>query len=69
MTHVVVDSRERERFQQRVNVQGELIPLLNGPAMSDAAWALENFVRAKQTLPAATADSLCSRPVRIPTRA
>jgi integrase len=44
--------REWERFQQRINIQGELIPLdLAGSPMSDAAWALENLARAKQTLP------------------
>ena len=31
--------REWERFQQRINIQGELIPLPTGTAMSDAAWA------------------------------
>jgi hypothetical protein len=41
-----------DRFQQRINIQGELIPLETaGSPMSDAAWALENLARAKQTLP------------------
>lgn len=52
--------REWERFQQRVNIQGELIPLPNGPAMSDAAWALENLARAKQTLP----NGYCGLPLQ-----
>jgi hypothetical protein len=40
--------REWERFQQRINIQGELIPLdPAGSPMSDAAWALENLARAK----------------------
>jgi hypothetical protein len=59
--------REWERFQQRINIHGELIPLPDGPAMSDAAWALENLARAKQTLPTGTAACRCSRPARTPT--
>ena len=43
--------REWERYQQRVNIRGETVALdPNGP-LSDAAWALENLARAKQTLP------------------
>jgi site-specific recombinase XerD len=43
--------REWERYQQRINVRGEVVPLdPNGP-LSDAAWAKENLARAKQTLP------------------
>src|SRR3954469_13399465 len=39
------------RYQQRINVRGEVIPLdPNGP-MSEAACAKENLARAKQTLP------------------
>ena len=53
--------REWERFQQRVNVRGELIPLEPaGSAMSDAAWALENLARAKQTLP----NGYCGLPLQ-----
>jgi hypothetical protein len=53
--------REWERFQQRVNVSGELIPLEPaGTAMSDAAWALENLARAKQTLP----NGYCGLPLQ-----
>jgi integrase len=52
--------REWERFQQRVNVHGELIPLPDGAAMSDAAWALENLARAKQTLP----NGYCGLPLQ-----
>jgi len=52
--------REWERFQQRINVQGELIPLPDGPGMSDAAWALENLARAKQTLP----NGYCGLPLQ-----
>jgi integrase len=43
--------REWERYQHRINVRGEVVPLdPNGP-LSDAAWAKENLARAKQTLP------------------
>jgi len=53
--------REWERFTQRVNVRGELIPLEPaGSAMSDAAWALENLSRAKQTLP----NGYCGLPLQ-----
>jgi integrase len=53
--------REWESFQQRINVHGELIP--HDPAgspMSDAAWALENLARAKQTLP----NGYCGLPLQ-----
>ena len=43
--------REWERYQQRINISGELIPLDAGGPLSDAAWAKENLARAKQTLP------------------
>lgn len=53
--------REWERFRQRVNIQGELIPLDPGASpMSDAAWALENLARAKQTLP----NGYCGLPLQ-----
>jgi hypothetical protein len=52
--------REWERFQQRINVQGELIPLPQAEGMSDAAWALENLARAKQTL----ANGYCGLPLQ-----
>jgi integrase len=52
--------REWERFQQRINIQGELIPLPQVAAMSDAAWALENLARAKQTLP----NGYCGLPLQ-----
>jgi integrase len=53
--------REWERFQQRINIQGELIPLdPAGSPMSDAAWALENLARAKQTLP----NGYCGLPLQ-----
>ena len=53
--------REWERFQERINVRGELIPLdTTGSPMSDAAWALENLARAKQTLP----NGYCGLPLQ-----
>jgi integrase len=52
--------REWERFQQRINVRGELIPLPQAATMSDAAWALENLARAKQTLP----NGYCGLPLQ-----
>jgi hypothetical protein len=53
--------REWERFQQRINIHGELIPLdPAGSPMSDAAWALENLARAKQTLP----NGYCGLPLQ-----
>lgn len=53
--------REWERFQQRINIASELIPLDRaGSPMSDAAWALENLARAKQTLP----NGYCGLPLQ-----
>ena len=52
--------REWERFQQRINIQGELIPLPDSTAMSDAAWVLENLARVKQTLP----NGYCGLPLQ-----
>jgi len=43
--------REWERYQQRVNIRGEAIVVDPDGPHSDAAWALENLARAKQTLP------------------
>jgi integrase len=52
--------REWERFQQRINIRGELIPLPQTAALSDAAWALENLARAKQALP----NGYCGLPLQ-----
>jgi integrase len=52
--------REWQRFQQRVDIRGELIPLPDTGTMSDAAWALENLARAKQTLP----NGYCGLPLQ-----
>ena len=43
--------REWERYQQRINIRGEVVPLDPRGPLSDAAWAKENLARAKQTLP------------------
>jgi hypothetical protein len=43
--------REWERYQQRINIRGEIVPLDPTGPLSDAAWAKENLARAKQTLP------------------
>jgi hypothetical protein len=43
--------REWERYQQRINIRGEVIALDPAGPISDAAWAKENLARAKQTLP------------------
>jgi len=52
--------REWERYQQRVNIQGETIQLDPDGPHSDAAWALENLARAKQTLP----NGYCGLPLQ-----
>jgi len=52
--------REWERYQQRVNIQGETIQLDPDGPNSDAAWALENLARAKQTLP----NGYCGLPLQ-----
>jgi integrase len=43
--------RAWERYQQRINVRGEVVQLDPRGRLSDAAWAKENLARAKQTLP------------------
>jgi integrase len=43
--------REWERYQQRINIRGEIVALDPTGPLSDAAWAKENLARAKQTLP------------------
>ena len=52
--------REWERYQQRINIRGEVIPLDPDGPMSDAAWAKENLARAKQTLP----NGFCGLPLQ-----
>jgi hypothetical protein len=52
--------REWERYQQRITIRGELIPLDPDGPLSDAAWAKENLARAKQTLP----NGYCGLPLQ-----
>lgn len=52
--------REWERYQQRLNIRGETIPLDADGPLSDAAWAKENLSRAKQTLP----NGYCGLPLQ-----
>jgi hypothetical protein len=52
--------REWERYQQRITICGELIPLDPDGPLSDAAWAKENLARAKQTLP----NGYCGLPLQ-----
>jgi len=52
--------REWERYQQRINIRGEVISLDPAGPMSDAAWAKENLARAKQTLP----NGFCGLPLQ-----
>ncbi|MCA1699513.1 MAG: site-specific integrase [Actinobacteria bacterium] len=52
--------REWERYQERINIRGELIPLDRHGQLSDAAWAKENLARAKQTLP----NGYCGLPLQ-----
>jgi integrase len=52
--------REWERYQQRINIRGETIPLDPDGPLSDAAWAKENLARAKQTLP----NGYCGLPLQ-----
>lgn len=52
--------REWERFAQRINIRGEIVPLDAAGSLSDAAWALENLARAKQTLP----NGYCGLPLQ-----
>jgi integrase len=49
---------EFDRYQQRVNIRGELVNV--APELADAAWAKDNFARAKQTLP----NGFCGLPLQ-----
>jgi hypothetical protein len=53
--------REWERFQQRINVRGELIPLPDAAVMSDAAWAASANTRKKHSARRGTKNSRHSR--------
>jgi integrase len=52
--------REWERYQDRINVLGEVVHLDPDGPLGDAAWAKENLSRAKQTLP----NGYCGLPLQ-----
>jgi integrase len=52
--------REWERYQDRINVLGEVVRLDPDGPLGDAAWAKENLARAKQTLP----NGYCGLPLQ-----
>jgi integrase len=52
--------REFERYQERINVQGEVVDLDPAGPLSDAVWAKQNLARAKQTLP----NGYCGLPLQ-----
>jgi site-specific recombinase XerD len=57
------DSTLREhydRYQERINVRGEIVELDPAGSLSDAAWAKERLGRAKLTLP----NGYCGRPLQ-----
>jgi len=52
--------REWERYQDRINVLGEVVHLEPDGPLGDAAWAKENLARAKQTIP----NGYCGLPLQ-----
>lgn len=52
--------REFEKFNQRVNIKGEVIAIDPGGLVSEAAWMKERIARAKQTLP----NGYCGLPLQ-----
>jgi hypothetical protein len=52
--------REWERYPQRINISGDIVHLDPAGRLSDAARALENLARAKQTLP----NGYCGLPLQ-----
>jgi integrase len=52
--------REFDRYQERIDIRGELIKLDPSGPLSDAAWAKERLARAKLTLP----NGYCGRPLQ-----
>lgn len=49
-----------DRYQERINVRGEIVELDPAGSLSDAAWAKERLGRAKLTLP----NGYCGRPLQ-----
>jgi integrase len=52
--------REFEKYQQRVNIKGQVIPIDPDGLVSEAAWMKERIARAKQTLP----NGYCGLPLQ-----
>ena len=52
--------REYDRYQERLNIRGEVVKLDPAGPLSDAAWAKERLGRAKLTLP----NGYCGRPLQ-----
>ena len=52
--------REFEKFNKRVNIHGELIPIDPAGLINEAAWMKERLARAKQTLP----NGYCGLPLQ-----
>ena len=52
--------REFEKFNNRVNINGEVIPIDPAGLMNEAAWMKERLARAKQTLP----NGYCGLPLQ-----
>jgi hypothetical protein len=52
--------REYDRYQERINIRGEIVHLDPAGPLADAAWAKENLARAKQTLP----NGYCGLPLQ-----
>ncbi|MCA1679411.1 MAG: tyrosine-type recombinase/integrase [Actinobacteria bacterium] len=52
--------REFEKYNQRVNIRGEVIAIDPAGLVSDAAWTKERLARAKQTLP----NGYCGLPLQ-----
>ena len=49
-----------DRYQQRINIRGEIVSIDQDGPLSDAAWAKERLARAKLTL----ANGYCGRPLQ-----
>ncbi len=49
-----------DRYQERINIRGEIVAIDPDGPLSDAAWAKERLARAKLTLP----NGYCGRPLQ-----
>ena len=52
--------REHEKYNQRINIRGDVIPIDPAGLVSEAAWMKERIARAKQTLP----NGYCGLPLQ-----